>query len=72
MLAFVIANALIIAGFVFLAPLTYGTPGLSAEEVHNRRLLSTWTLVSPSVSRPVTRHGQEVTDFGTNPQHFDK
>ena len=49
-LAFVIANALIIAGFVFLAPLTYGTPGLSAEEVHNRRLLSTWTLVSVSLS----------------------
>ncbi|KWU46308.1 PMT-domain-containing protein, partial [Rhodotorula sp. JG-1b] len=49
-LAFVIANALIIAGFVFLAPLTYGTPGLSAEEVHNRRLLSTWTLVSLSLS----------------------
>jgi len=30
--------------FSFLSPLTYGTPGLTGEEVNARRLLSTWTL----------------------------
>ncbi|KAF9530402.1 glycosyltransferase family 39 protein [Crepidotus variabilis] len=30
--------------FVFLAPLTYGTPGLTGEQVNSKRLLSTWTL----------------------------
>ncbi|TFK73757.1 glycosyltransferase family 39 protein [Pluteus cervinus] len=30
--------------FTFLAPLTYGTPGLTGEEVNSKRLLSSWTL----------------------------
>ncbi|THG93363.1 hypothetical protein EW026_g7853 [Hermanssonia centrifuga] len=30
--------------FVYLAPLTYGTPGLTGEQVNARRLLNTWTL----------------------------
>ncbi|KAH9815607.1 family 39 glycosyltransferase [Melampsora americana] len=30
--------------FNFFAPLTYGTPGLSAEEVQNRKILSSWQL----------------------------
>ncbi|KDR80748.1 hypothetical protein GALMADRAFT_222348 [Galerina marginata CBS 339.88] len=30
--------------FIFLAPLTYGTPGLTGEQVNSKRLLSTWTL----------------------------
>ncbi|KAK2462706.1 hypothetical protein APHAL10511_005224 [Amanita phalloides] len=30
--------------FAFLAPLTYGTPGLTGEEVNARKLLPTWTL----------------------------
>ncbi|KAJ7623208.1 glycosyltransferase family 39 protein [Roridomyces roridus] len=29
---------------LFFAPLTYGTPGLTGEQVNARRLLSTWTL----------------------------
>lgn len=29
---------------VFLAPLTYGTPGLDGDAVNRRRLLSSWTL----------------------------
>ncbi|KAH9461765.1 hypothetical protein Pst134EB_005686 [Puccinia striiformis f. sp. tritici] len=32
------------AGFNFIAPLTYGTPGLEADQVNRRRLLSSWTL----------------------------
>ena len=38
-------GAALIAGFVFIAPLTYGTPGLDPDQVNRRRLLSTWTLV---------------------------
>lgn len=30
--------------FVFMAPLTYGTPGLDGNQVNRRRLLSSWTL----------------------------
>ncbi|KIJ55236.1 glycosyltransferase family 39 protein [Sphaerobolus stellatus SS14] len=37
-------NALMIPVFLFLAPLTYGTPGLDGDQVNRRRLLSTWTL----------------------------
>ncbi|KAJ7898450.1 glycosyltransferase family 39 protein [Mycena leptocephala] len=33
-----------IAVLLFFAPLTYGTPGLTGEQVNARRLLSTWTL----------------------------
>ncbi|KAK7012199.1 glycosyltransferase family 39 protein [Favolaschia claudopus] len=43
---------IIVAGFsvalgvvmLYFAPLTYGTPGLTGEQVNARRLLSTWTL----------------------------
>ncbi|KAH9987123.1 glycosyltransferase family 39 protein [Russula compacta] len=30
--------------FVYMAPLTYGTPGLDGETVNSKRLLSSWTL----------------------------
>ncbi|KIK01475.1 glycosyltransferase family 39 protein [Laccaria amethystina LaAM-08-1] len=30
--------------FLFIAPLTYGTPALTGEQVNSKRLLSTWTL----------------------------
>ncbi|KAH8093287.1 glycosyltransferase family 39 protein [Cristinia sonorae] len=30
--------------FLYIAPLTYGTPGLTGEQVNSRRLLSSWTL----------------------------
>ena len=36
-------GALIIM-FWWLSPLTYGTPGLTSEEVNQRKLLSTWSL----------------------------
>ncbi|KDN48450.1 glycosyltransferase family 39 protein [Tilletiaria anomala UBC 951] len=36
-------GALIIV-FWWLSPLTYGTPGLSSYEVHQRKLLTSWTL----------------------------
>ncbi|CAO1631310.1 unnamed protein product [Sympodiomycopsis kandeliae] len=43
--------ALTVAMFVFLAPLTYGTPGLTSQQVATRKLLSTWTLhFMPSAS----------------------
>ncbi|KAI9456914.1 glycosyltransferase family 39 protein [Boletus coccyginus] len=32
------------AMFVYVAPLTYGTPGLDGESVNSKRLLSSWTL----------------------------
>ncbi|KAI0050961.1 glycosyltransferase family 39 protein [Auriscalpium vulgare] len=32
------------AAFVYIAPLTYGTPGLDGETVNAKRLLSSWTL----------------------------
>ena len=36
--------ALLIVCFWWLSPLTYGEPGLTSDEVHARRLLSSWTL----------------------------
>jgi dolichyl-phosphate-mannose-protein mannosyltransferase len=36
--------AAVIGGFVFTAPLTYGSPGLSVEAVGRRRILDSWTL----------------------------
>ncbi|PPQ64780.1 hypothetical protein CVT24_007866 [Panaeolus cyanescens] len=30
--------------FVYIAPLTYGTPSMTGEQVNSKRLLSTWTL----------------------------
>ncbi|PWZ03574.1 putative PMT4-dolichyl-phosphate-mannose--protein O-mannosyltransferase [Testicularia cyperi] len=35
---------LLVACFWWLSPLTYGTPGLTTDQVHARRLLSSWTL----------------------------
>lgn len=44
---------LVIISFHFLAPLTYGQPGLEPEEVNRRRVLSSWTLVrSVSAASP--------------------
>ncbi|THH32453.1 hypothetical protein EUX98_g1731 [Antrodiella citrinella] len=41
----VAVTALVLFGmFAYVAPLTYGTPGLTGEEVNSKRLLSTWTL----------------------------
>jgi len=34
----------VIAGFVFTAPLTYGSPGLDTAAVGRRRILDSWTL----------------------------
>lgn len=34
------------AGYYFLAPLTYGFPGLEPDQVTRRRVLSSWSLVS--------------------------
>jgi len=33
-----------ILGFLFIAPLTYGVPGLDPAAVNRRRILSSWTL----------------------------
>ena len=42
---------LLFAFFVFLSPLTYGTPGLTSPQVAKRKLLSSWTLhFMPSTS----------------------
>ncbi|KAI0057255.1 glycosyltransferase family 39 protein [Artomyces pyxidatus] len=37
-------TALLFGAFMYLAPLTYGTPGLDGETVNAKRLLSSWTL----------------------------
>lgn len=42
LLAFMIT--VLYLSFNFLAPLTYGTPGLEPDQVERRRLLSSWTL----------------------------
>jgi len=34
----------LVTSFFFFAPLTYGTPGLSGDEVNRRRIISSWTL----------------------------
>jgi dolichyl-phosphate-mannose-protein mannosyltransferase len=36
--------SLVVVLFLFLSPLTYGTPGLDGDAVNRRRLLSSWTL----------------------------
>ncbi|ESK96494.1 glycosyltransferase family 39 protein [Moniliophthora roreri MCA 2997] len=41
---FVVFCIAMFAMFVYMAPLTYGTPGLTGEQVNSRRLLSSWTL----------------------------
>ncbi|KAJ7281500.1 glycosyltransferase family 39 protein [Mycena rebaudengoi] len=43
-IVFVVFCVALFACFLFFAPLTYGTPGLTGEQVNARRLLSTWTL----------------------------
>ncbi|KAG6845492.1 hypothetical protein H0H87_008389 [Tephrocybe sp. NHM501043] len=40
----VIFSAILFAVYVFMAPLTYGTPGLDGDTVNSKRLLTTWTL----------------------------
>ncbi|KAF9512686.1 glycosyltransferase family 39 protein [Hydnum rufescens UP504] len=35
---------ILVISFCFFAPLSYGTPGLSGEEVNRRRIISSWTL----------------------------
>ncbi|KAH8926494.1 glycosyltransferase family 39 protein [Atractiella rhizophila] len=39
-----ITAALLFSCYIFFAPLTYGSPGLTAAQVNRRRLMSTWTL----------------------------
>ncbi|KAJ3733211.1 glycosyltransferase family 39 protein [Lentinula guzmanii] len=41
---FVLFSIAMFSMFVFLAPLTYGTPGLTGDQVNSKRLLSSWTL----------------------------
>ncbi|GAA5970820.1 hypothetical protein JCM11641_004467 [Rhodosporidiobolus odoratus] len=43
-IAFVVTVVLLLVNFEFLKPLTYGAPGLSADQVQRRRVLSSWTL----------------------------
>ncbi|KAF8239372.1 glycosyltransferase family 39 protein [Tricholoma matsutake] len=40
----VIFSIFLFAMFTYMAPLTYGTPGLTGDQVNSKRLLSTWTL----------------------------
>ncbi|KAF8892285.1 glycosyltransferase family 39 protein [Infundibulicybe gibba] len=40
----VIFSIFLFAMFSYMAPLTYGTPGLTGEQVNSKRLLSSWTL----------------------------
>ncbi|KAF9047103.1 glycosyltransferase family 39 protein [Hymenopellis radicata] len=40
----VVFAVLLFMMFAFMAPLTYGTPGLTGEQVNAKRLLSSWTL----------------------------
>ncbi|KAF8074871.1 glycosyltransferase family 39 protein [Lyophyllum atratum] len=40
----VVYGILLFAMFAFMAPLTYGTPGLDGDQVNSKRLLTTWTL----------------------------
>ncbi|KAF8347901.1 glycosyltransferase family 39 protein [Amanita rubescens] len=47
-----IYSLVLLSMFSFLSPLTYGTPGLTGEEVNARRLLSTWTLHFAAKSTP--------------------
>ncbi|KAG9043252.1 hypothetical protein FS837_009835 [Tulasnella sp. UAMH 9824] len=44
-IAFLLGYATLLFGlFLYIAPLTYGTPGLDGHAVNRRRLLNTWTL----------------------------
>ncbi|GAA5848504.1 hypothetical protein JCM9279_006585 [Rhodotorula babjevae] len=42
--AFIAFTALLVANYWFLRPLTYGTPGLTPEQVDRRKMLSSWSL----------------------------
>jgi dolichyl-phosphate-mannose-protein mannosyltransferase len=46
-IAFVVVLVGLIANFEFFRPLTYGTPGMTPEQVSKRRVLTSWTLVRP-------------------------
>ncbi|KAI0343077.1 glycosyltransferase family 39 protein [Trametopsis cervina] len=35
---------MLLLAYIYIAPLTYGTPGLTGEQVNSKRLLSSWTL----------------------------
>lgn len=35
--------AMLIGMFIFMSPMTYGTPGLTGEQINMRRFLSSWT-----------------------------
>ena len=52
-IALTVVVGLLLANFAFLKPLTYGTPGLTADQVNQRRILSSWTLVSFTFTVPV-------------------
>ncbi|KAJ2930854.1 hypothetical protein H1R20_g6249, partial [Candolleomyces eurysporus] len=41
---FAVYSFILFMMFIFIAPLTYGTPGLTGEQVNSKRLLSSWTL----------------------------
>jgi dolichyl-phosphate-mannose-protein mannosyltransferase len=43
-IAALVVIGIVIGGFIFTAPLTYGSPGLSPEGVNRRRILDSWTL----------------------------
>jgi hypothetical protein len=62
----------LVLGFWFLAPLTYGTPGLDPDAVNRRRLLSSWTLhwayvTAPAVHVAALTPAQQVR---RRPSHF--
>ncbi|KAG5353548.1 hypothetical protein C0989_005520 [Termitomyces sp. Mn162] len=40
----IIFSIAMLSMFIFISPLTYGTPGLDGDTVNSKRLLSTWTL----------------------------
>lgn len=42
--AFLFVLLAVIGGFIFTAPLTYGSPGLEVAEVQRRQILDSWTL----------------------------
>ncbi|KAJ8095317.1 Dolichyl-phosphate-mannose--protein mannosyltransferase 4 [Marasmius tenuissimus] len=41
---FVVFSLVLFGFYSYMSPLTYGTPGLTGDEVNARRLLSSWTL----------------------------
>ncbi|KAF9266967.1 glycosyltransferase family 39 protein [Marasmius fiardii PR-910] len=41
---FAVTCVVLFGFYVYMAPLTYGTPGLTGDEVNSRRFLSSWTL----------------------------